>query len=486
MWIIKLDIMKKKVLVSTIFILMVTFVSAQLADSPWPMYHGGMKHGGQSSVDTSHVNGFVKWTFEAGGGIESSPAIGEDGTIYFGAHDNRLYAVNPNGTLKWSFYVGKPLYGDKFDVYKGILSSPAVAKDGTIYFSSLSDIFFAINADGTEKWRYELPITSDTWTSPVIGEDGTIYTGAARRKLEGSQQQEYYPEPIGGVYAFNPDGTLKWHFVGNGDVVGSPAIGDDGIIYVAVPEGKEESINYLKAINPDGTEKWKLLIRFSESSPSVGPDGTVYIGVGHFNKGLVAINPDGTEKWFFQTGDDISATPAIGADGTVYVGSWDYNFYAINPDGTLKWKFETPPAFEGVSSSAAIGADGTIYFGSNSGNFYALNPDGTEKWHIESLASIPSSPAIGKDGTVYVGSWNNKLYAFGEGDIEETVEEQELEYNQNLSEEEKRNPDEIYYENITEEIPSEKRNIPKDLHEEPADKRSFLMRILDWLRNLFG
>ena len=40
---------------------------------------------------------------------------------------------------KWNFYVGvEPAYDDEFDVYKGILSTPAIASDGTIYFSSLS------------------------------------------------------------------------------------------------------------------------------------------------------------------------------------------------------------------------------------------------------------------------------------------------------------------------------------------------------------
>ncbi len=389
--------------------------SAQLADSPWPMYQGGPKHGGQSSIDTSHVDGTVKWTFQTGEGIESSPVIGKDGTIYVGSHDNKLYAINPNGTLKWSFYVGKPLYDDKFDVYKGILSTPAVAKDGTIYFSSLSDIFFAINPDGTEKWRHDLPITSDTWTSPVIGKDGTIYTGAARRKFEGSQESEYYEDPIGGVYAFNPNGTLKWHFKVEGDMAGSIAIGSNGTIYALTPEedDKEKADGYLKAFTPKGKEIWKYHIEFSESSPTVAPDGTIYIGAGHDNRGFIALNPNGKEKWFFKTPNDISLIPGLAKDGTIYVGEWDGMFYAFNPDGSIKWKVKTPKGVEALISSPAIGAEGTIYFGAKDG-LHAYYPDGTEKWHYEEkISGVVSSPAIGSDGTIYVGSWNGKLYAFG-------------------------------------------------------------------------
>jgi outer membrane protein assembly factor BamB len=57
----------------------------------------------------------------------SSPAIGSDGTIYVGSFDNKLYAVNPNGTAKW----------DTDNIIVGaVQSSPAIGSDGTIYVGS--------------------------------------------------------------------------------------------------------------------------------------------------------------------------------------------------------------------------------------------------------------------------------------------------------------------------------------------------------------
>ena len=38
--------------------------------------------------------------------VESSPAIGADGTIYVGSYDHKLCAINPDGTEKWSFDTG--------------------------------------------------------------------------------------------------------------------------------------------------------------------------------------------------------------------------------------------------------------------------------------------------------------------------------------------------------------------------------------------
>ena len=70
----------------------------------------------------------------------------------------------------------------------------------------------------------------------------------------------------------------------------------------------------------------------------------------------------------------MDSTPAIGPDGTVYVGSWDNKLYAINPtDGTKLWDFNTS---SNVTASPAIGSDGRIYFGSKDYFFYALNSSG--------------------------------------------------------------------------------------------------------------
>lgn len=78
-----------------------------------------------------------------------------------------------------------------------------------------------------------------------------------------------------------------------------------------------------------GVEKWHFPTGYNVySSPSIGPDGTIYVGSG--NGKLYAINPDGTLRWSFATGDRVFSSPAIGPDGTVYFGSWDGRFYAVS------------------------------------------------------------------------------------------------------------------------------------------------------------
>jgi len=74
-------------------------VEGQLADSPWPMFRGDLKHTGRSPYDTSHVDGTYKWSFPTGDDVCSSPAIGSDGTIYVGSTDGKLYAISSSDTI---------------------------------------------------------------------------------------------------------------------------------------------------------------------------------------------------------------------------------------------------------------------------------------------------------------------------------------------------------------------------------------------------
>lgn len=402
------------------------------AYSPWPMFHGDARHTGLSPYDTSNVDGTLKWAFDTNGaGIESSPVIGKDGTIYFGAHDNKFYAVNPDGTLKWKFDAGEPIYSEKWGDWFGITSSPAIDTKGIIYFVSLSNHLYALNPDGSEAWSYPVHDYLNVWLAPVIGSDGTIYVGS-----ESYPPGDDVKTEIGGnFYAINPDGTLKWKYESNSSGFGNGAvIGSDGTIYAPGGDFDPKINTYSSkvfAFDPEGKVKWKFdPDGVAEGSPSIGSDGTIYIGVKERDnpkKGkFFAITKDGKEKWRFSDISGMMATPAIGKDGTIYFGDWNGVFYALDANGKEKWRFITPEGFETLSSSPAIGADGAVYFGHTQAGFYALTPEGMLKWNNSKFGGIVSSPAIGTDGTIYVGSWNNKLYAIsgaGEGISLDSLEE---------------------------------------------------------------
>jgi len=332
-----------------------------------------------------------RWRFQLVTGDQpysySSPAIGPDGNIYVGSYDSAVYAVYPDGTLKWRYLT------------QGLVrSSPAVGADGTVYVGTAGGMS-ALDSSGVFKWHP--PMDGSVRCSPAIGADGTVYAGTTEDFL----------------YAVNPDGTLKWGFLTGGNVYSSPAVAADGTVYF----GSNDDNIY--ALDSGGTLKWRYDVgaNVNYASPAIGADGTIYCGADNNSQGesFYALNPDGTLKWAFATDADVRSSPAISADGTIYFGSSDDFFYALNPDGTQKWRYQTGGDIS--YSSPAIGSDGTIYVGSQDNYLYALNPDATLKWRYETDGDIRTAPTIGPDGTVYFACHDGYLYALkGAGTLAST------------------------------------------------------------------
>jgi outer membrane protein assembly factor BamB len=336
---------------------------------------------------SAQENGTVKWTFSTGDNIYCIPAIAEDGTIYLPSYDKYLYALNSDGALKWKFHA---LEDHDWECFLG--TPPAVASDGTIFFADNSfGIIFALNPDGTEKWRRDMT-EGVIKAPPSIAPDGSIILVTSMRD----------------VFSLNPDdGTTNWHYTFSGGEDESGAVIDaEGTIFVRG--------GYLKSITSSGTLSWKFENGSSVySSAVIGQNGIIYVA-GDDNK-LYAVKADGSEEWNFTTGDDINGSPVIGADGTIYVFSMDGYLYAVNPDGTQKWKFseQFQAMFGNYTASPVVGADGLIYFAGIMNDYstklFAINPDGTENWSSP-LSDIVRFPAtISKDSLLLVPQGSDLL-----------------------------------------------------------------------------
>ena len=345
-----------------------------------------------------------KWAFNTGGAVESSPAIGNDGTIYVGSTAKRIYAINPDGSKKWSIRTKESVY-----------SSPTIGKDGTIYIGSWDYKLYAINPDGSVKWIHSTHGYVG-YSDPVIANDGTIYIKHFWNSwlAHGSSFYE--------LDAINPDGSQKLEISLHNDFslddvsFASPAVSSDGTIYLGASD------RTLYAINSDGSKKWEYNTGDRSYKPSIGRDGTIYVRA--WKNYLHAINSDGSKKWAFKTDDRVHNNPSIAEDGTIYLGAGE-NLYAINPDGSQKWAFEANDSV----FSPTIGRDGSIYIKVGYNNLYAINPDGSQKWKSE--PAYISSITIGIDGTIYIGSEDNHLYAINEYEI--NISDQSLSEGQSLT-----------------------------------------------------
>lgn len=340
-----------------------------------------------------------KWAFTAGNEIYSSPAIGVDGTIYIGSDDGKIYALDPvDGHQIWA-------YTESMPSPQSFRAAPIVAPDGTIYARRSSGHLYAINPNGTLKWR--VTISYDSYVSPALGRDGTIYIAGYTS-----------------LYAFSPQGILLWTYATGNTIYSSPAIAPDGTIYFGGMDAKLHAVNPVTGLSK--AAPWPLTLGGSiASSPAIGPDGTIYVG--SYDKKLYAIRQDGTFKWpAIDLGGKVDAAPAIGPDGSVYVGSWTQNvccgtpiqsyFYSVNPNtGQVNpgWPY-TGTSGSFFRSSPAVAADGTVYVGSYDGKLHAFTASGATKpggWPFSAWGSVFSSPAIDRDGTVYFGTVGSKVHA---------------------------------------------------------------------------
>lgn len=265
-------------------------------------------------------DGTVKWTYDTIGEVRSTPAIGSDGTLYFvvehgGRLKRSLCAVDSDGDELWI----KQLYSlaSSNEIQIG-LTCPAIAADGTIYV--VADGIFAFDAQGEQLGYYDIGLSK---SSPVIGSDGTVYV------MSGNS-----------IYAFSADLTQqKWLCDLGGDCTATPAIGQGGVLCIGTENGK------LFAVNTEGTYtddqqriKWACNIgagqtRHLRSSPAIGADGTIYVGCE--TNYVYALESDGTLAWKFKTSQDMTwPSPVIDANGVLYIGNMAGDFYAIQTDSS--------------------------------------------------------------------------------------------------------------------------------------------------------
>ena len=300
--------------------------------------------------------------------------------------DAVVISLDSSGSPRWTSEAIGWLYPIPFTGF-----TPAIAADGTIYVCGRFSLF-ALDPNGKTKWKYDFPLIDNTTSSgvdqpagnqrsaPTIAKDGMIYVNT----VTGSYGQT---EVEGGLFAFDPDGNLKWRTYDVGGYA-APIIGKDGTIYAAI-----------------GCY-WV-------------PGDTSAAQVAMESK-LLAIHPDGTLKWSVPTQLWIQSSPSIGADGTLYVGTTHHPldipawFYAITPEGQIKWKYDTyddvkdmPPAQQNppdIYNSPAIDSNGRIYFGNEIGLFYCMSPDRKVEW-IEDVWSLhDQGPALASDGTLYMAT----------------------------------------------------------------------------------
>ncbi|MBM3315274.1 PQQ-like beta-propeller repeat protein, partial [candidate division WOR-3 bacterium] len=154
--------------------------------------------------------------------LTSSPTIGGDNTIYIGSDDGRYFAFDNTGASlrKWA-------YGDS--VASDEMTATAALDGSMLYMGGEDQKIHKLRDDGasvTHVW--EMALGEDLLSSPVILPDGNI-------AFFSDPDQ---PSDTGFVVWLNSDGAIQWRYAAFAGSMSTPAVGNDGTIYVGTDQGE--------------------------------------------------------------------------------------------------------------------------------------------------------------------------------------------------------------------------------------------------------
>ncbi|HUT03008.1 MAG TPA: PQQ-binding-like beta-propeller repeat protein [bacterium] len=141
-------------------------------------------------------------------------SVGNDDTIYAGGMDGVLYAVDPSGALKW-----------EFDTGRAIFSSPVVVDTG-VFFGSNGGVFYSVDVvSGNQRWRYSISSIEIISSPPALGPDSAVYFGVSNHKVYGLSLASEPP------WSFDTGVEIDGTALTGKPILGGITMTDDGVAY---------------------------------------------------------------------------------------------------------------------------------------------------------------------------------------------------------------------------------------------------------------
>jgi hypothetical protein len=384
-----------------------------LADSPWPVSRGDMQGTGRSEYIGPSTNNVI-WRKDMPLGIFHGPVIGYNNNIFVGSRSytgfvgdstNCFYALDKNGVSIWTYVT---------DDARANVAGPTIANDGTIYFSSIGKGLYALNPDGTLKWNNE-KFTYTYWTRYIsLDKNGNIYLPLI--------DTLYVVEPFNG----NIINSIYTPYIANTEVVFST--GGDTLYYFSgrLFTSDPKAIN---AVSTSGEHLWSVELYIQTHSlgtPVIDNGNRIYFYSSdssniHF---LYCLNPDGAINWKYEIdaseGYENYSSPTIDRNGNIIfqTSSQDSGYVnSVNYYGEINWKIVLGQYFEDgafINHGIICDAEGKIYCGSSTGlntNLWCIDVDGEILWKLNLEGyEFDTSPAIDSNGTLYIGTHLNSIF----------------------------------------------------------------------------
>lgn len=357
--------------------------------------HDPQRTGRSSFVGPTTAPAAPDWVFTTPAPIVGDIVVSADGKLYFAS--DKLYALNPDGSLFGSAVVGAaastPAIDDKkgviyvavanavggFDILRlpktlqtstviaqvppapfgGTISPLILSPDGTLYFvvGRFPGRLFSV---GVNSWSQPVCPTESNANAPAISGDSSIYVSCdgqmtKREPINGTELANAFEDRHATEPVIDSLGRIR---AGWQAFTGATFCGD----YKA----------WDSALTPLPSSPCGLL--FASSRAAVLGDGvsTARIGFAFFPNNF--LEAEGAHTWSLVTDHttipNFSSVPSSDAQGTIYIGT-EVGLKAISPvDGHTVWSFTNGDL---ITTQPIIGAGGAIFVGSKTGKVYGFN-----------------------------------------------------------------------------------------------------------------
>jgi outer membrane protein assembly factor BamB len=304
-------------------------------------------------------DGSIQWTttaqnpFSYSKMVKTTPIITADSSIIFATHNGVIYSLQFNGTIKWQYATGSNI----------IQQGSTIGKDGVFYCISMQHTLYAINQNGTLRWSINDPKFHGSERAVLsFSPDGnTLYvpgSGITVHALDINTQ------------------TIKWSFGTDKYFVIAPLVDCNGYIYILGTDSTINKKPALYCLNANGTVRWIYVHGntgepIMSGDPTIDKDGNIYFA---FDT-LYSVDYSGNLRWKLPLPGWGDPPLVCDEAGNVYVTIFGNSFYetwAVNSSGSIVWKYRYPSTYF-IDSSPAISRNGELaVLGMKNYKFYII------------------------------------------------------------------------------------------------------------------
>ena len=275
------------------------------------------------------------------------------------------------------------------------MGAPASDPAGTVYVLTDDNTLQAIKPySGTLIWSYRAgePLTDIL----LVGADYTVYLFTSSKRL----------------IAVTPGGTVRWKRRFNSKLSHPPAASPDGGIIVTLEDER------MIKLNGRGEVLWEKSASFSNTSPILDQDGSIYI-TGN-NSTIYSYSPTGNESWYFEMESKALLT-SIWNDHLMVITEKN-QLISLEIDGNIEW--EITNHFSGKPVSLVSSKD-ELHIIYNHGHIISISPTGEI---IREFQGPPTtgSASLDEEGNIYIFGFDKKLYRFDGKEISEIESETKM------------------------------------------------------------